>query len=870
MMFPWQQDKKESAARSETSPSDEKKEDDTGRADEEAGVDKSLLQPSTTQTPPSPSTPASVASTGVNVPRDLPEIPLIAPLTPLWTDATHNLGYRQLMTQWTSSALTDRFRLEDYCALPLICVMGDTSSGKSTVLSQLTGIALPAHCQITTKCPTLMQLQPSDDSDADTTTTATVSIQWHASSRYAKAPSSSFDPRTVTDWQELPHVILEAQEFLLQTSGRAVTPDRVVVKIQGPTCPHLTLVDLPGTVHQAAADEAASLPADIDAVLSDYWNNPQALFLVVLPSNVDFHNAALLAQALKKGAADRTIPVLTKPDLIDAGAESAVCDLLMGKTKLLSQTINSKDGDKKTPSLAFHMIKGRGQAALDRQDSLQMALNDEELYFSSTEPWKSISDSSLFGTGHLREKLARRQFEQVQKAVGHALQRLRKDHASVSAALEDLGVPVTTSAERRRLYQEVCQSFVTQLQATLSGKGRVKGKEKKASPVAASAAASLHDTCRDFMTKIGEGSLNTVQKVVEGAHVLVTSVQGTVRGEVVHLDTGFCCVDYVDEKDVHCAALFDATGQASLESTEENDVWSDGTNIYIARANHIFDTLRKVPLSCVRTDPSWLKVHMAQHRTDDLACFLNVDVFQNIVNDFIEEDWRPHCMGFLDKLHNILHTAVQGAWHASLLECNVRRYPDLQVFILQECERVQTKLLQQAQQQVEAHLRVERHPYTQDDLLFRNLASARQQSLRQELEVALGLANGNDPSPNANPKALSTAAIADVIDDVFARHETRSVEDHLAAEMEMVLASYGQIATRRVIDRTPMIGWEVFRSLTSSLQESLWSVTDDDLSDCFRDDAELVRQYETFVSKEQDLRKAISIFQAVPLPSQNL
>jgi hypothetical protein len=43
----------------------------------------------------------------------------------------------------------------------------------------------------------------------------------------------------------------------------------------------------------------------------------------------------------------RTIPVITKPDLIDKGAESSVLDLLMGK--------------KKSFSMGFHMVKCRGQ-----------------------------------------------------------------------------------------------------------------------------------------------------------------------------------------------------------------------------------------------------------------------------------------------------------------------------------------------------------------------------------------------------------------------------------------------------------------------------------------------------------------------------
>ena len=41
----------------------------------------------------------------------------------------------------------------------------------------------------------------------------------------------------------------------------------------------------------------------------------------------------------------RTIPVITKPDLIDKGAESSVLDLLMG--------------EKKSFLMGFHMVKCR-------------------------------------------------------------------------------------------------------------------------------------------------------------------------------------------------------------------------------------------------------------------------------------------------------------------------------------------------------------------------------------------------------------------------------------------------------------------------------------------------------------------------------
>lgn len=71
------------------------------------------------------------------------------------------------------------------------------------------------------------------------------------------------------------------------------------------------------------------------------------MILAVLSSNVDYHNSQILADALKYDKeTSRTIPVLTKPDLIDKGAEEAVKDLLLGKKT-------------KKFKYRFHMVKGR-------------------------------------------------------------------------------------------------------------------------------------------------------------------------------------------------------------------------------------------------------------------------------------------------------------------------------------------------------------------------------------------------------------------------------------------------------------------------------------------------------------------------------
>jgi hypothetical protein len=63
--------------------------------------------------------------------------------------------------------------------------------------------------------------------------------------------------------------------------------------------------------------------------------------------------------------------------------------------------------------------------------------------------------------------------------------------------------------------------------------------------------------------------------------------------------------------------------------------------------------------------------------------------------------------------------------------------------------------------------------------------------------------------------------------------------------LSILRSSYGQVATKRVLDRTPMIdGWQVYRTLSKKLQEALGCVTDDVLHKCLVDSPETLEEYQ--------------------------
>ena len=110
---------------------------------------------------------------------------------------------------------------------------------------------------------------------------------------------------------------------------------------------------------------------------------------------------------------------------------------------------------------------------------------------------------------------------------------------------------------------------------------------------------------------------------------------------------------------------------------------------------------------------------------------------------------------------------------------------------------------------------------------------------------------------------FDTVAIKAIVDGVFERNRIKSVEEHMAEDMELVLESYGKVATKRVIDRTPMICWEIFRSLSSTVQDSLWDITDEELDEALHDKPEFANSRKELSNELEEMNKALTIFQSL-------
>jgi hypothetical protein len=298
--------------------------------------------------------------------------------------------------------------------------------------------------------------------------------------------------------------------------------------------------------------------------------------------------------------------------------------------------------------------------------------------------------------------------------------------------------------------------------------------------------------------------------------------------------------------------LFDAIGYASDSpyTFEVDEVWSDGSRVFMGRPFGQFDSLRKLPLTTIRTDPTWLVEKLAQFRTDDLACFVNVDMFQHVVAEFVQDDWAPPCHRLVQSLDDILTTTLQESLKDRL---DGTRFPLLQSMMETTVHNVAQKLMETARHQVQEHLELEeQHPYTQDQVLLQAMNQARFQNLRNDLELQLRL--------DQEGVVFDTQAIQAILDRVFEKHKQ---QHWMAEQMELVLSCYGKVATQRVLDRTPQICWQTCRSLPGKIQEELGCVTDDVLETCLWESPESRERFHALTNKLHDLQKAMDVVKSI-------
>lgn len=188
--------------------------------------------------------------------------------------------------------------------------------------------------------------------------------------------------------------------------------DVLRLEIAGPNQEHLSVIDVPGIFKRTTSGLTTKADMEmVEGMVYNYMKNPRCIMLAVVPANVDIATQEILEKAEDVDPEGiRTLGVLTKPDLVDKGAEKNVIDLMEGKTHQLK--------------LGWHMLRNAGQAELQKSIAERQAIGRS--FFDQKAPWNGLEKDKV-GIESFRVRLQeiladniRREFPQVRSPVHQA------------------------------------------------------------------------------------------------------------------------------------------------------------------------------------------------------------------------------------------------------------------------------------------------------------------------------------------------------------------------------------------------------------------------------------------------------------------
>lgn len=315
--------------------------------------------------------------------------------------------------------LIDRLRdmgVHREISLPQIVVMGDQSSGKSSVLQSISGIPFPRGSGLVTRCP--LELVMKRSTDPSMPWSAEVGIRWNR--------DQPKEAGQVTNMDDLSSKIEKLSQILSADGENGFSSHSIVVKLASPDSPDLTLIDLPGIVRTATNGQHTGVIGQVNTLIQQYIDLPNTIILAVVPCNQDIATIDILERA---AVADpdgiRTLGVLTKPDLIGAGSEDEVVDVLLNVRKPLR--------------LGYIMLKNNSQKQLNDNISVSDARRDEMRFFEQHEVFGQYLTRGLLGVERLTHKLTHLLASHIKSTLPSVIRELRDLLSRAKSDLSALG-----------------------------------------------------------------------------------------------------------------------------------------------------------------------------------------------------------------------------------------------------------------------------------------------------------------------------------------------------------------------------------------------------------------------------------------------
>ncbi|KAF4074962.1 hypothetical protein AMELA_G00229220 [Ameiurus melas] len=308
------------------------------------------------------------------------------------------------------------FGVEKDFALPAIVVIGDRSSGKSSVLEALSGVALPRGSGIVTRCPLELKMKKSRKKDF-----------WHGKIKYKDIV------RDFTDPTDVERSIRKAQNEI--AGALSISDELISLEVTSTSAPDLTLIDLPGIAHAPFKGQPEDIGEQIKRWIKKFITKQDTIILVVVPCNVDITTTALKMAEEVDPNGERTLGILTKPDLVDKGNEDDVMSIINNEIFYLTK--------------GYMVVRCRGQQEIMDRISLYDAIEKEKDFFTDHPHFRMPYKEGKATIPKLAEKLTLELILHIKKSLPQLKEQIQLMLAETQTELDRYNSEPPTDPEQQ-------------------------------------------------------------------------------------------------------------------------------------------------------------------------------------------------------------------------------------------------------------------------------------------------------------------------------------------------------------------------------------------------------------------------------------
>ncbi|WQF84839.1 Putative dynamin stalk domain, GTPase effector domain-containing protein [Colletotrichum destructivum] len=347
----------------------------------------------------------------------------------------------------------------DLVDLPQLVVCGDQSAGKSSVLEGITGIPFPRQEGLCTRFPTEIILRHSNEP-----LSTKASIRPH-SGRSAEVARTlrNYEREMKEDLSDLPVAIEEVSKlmgirgFTDSQADAAFASDALRIEVTGPTGLQLSIVDLPGLISVANEEQSEADVEAVHAMVRGYLSSSRTIILAVVQASNDIANQGIIKIAREYDPdGQRTVGIITKPDLINAGTEAKLASI-------------AKNKDSIKLKLGFFLLKNPSPAEM-KASSTKLSRPEREMNFFSSAVWKAQDlDMSRVGIENLKVFLQELLDEHLEREMPKLKGEIRRVLESKEKALEAMGPERRSLGDIRSFMTNLSMRYYTLAQAALEG-----------------------------------------------------------------------------------------------------------------------------------------------------------------------------------------------------------------------------------------------------------------------------------------------------------------------------------------------------------------------------------------------------------------